>query len=120
MSNLCQEVQEKLATEVKLTDHDNQHLFTCKKCQSTFADYQALVSLIDTDASEIKVPDHFLDNVMNEISELSHENDWFEITISKLKSWSKIPVIEYSYLFSGFCFGVFSFIRFVAFIFIPA
>jgi hypothetical protein len=120
MKKKCLDVQEKLATGIDLLEPESQHLSDCQNCQNVFADYLALTALIEQDANDIFVPDSFLENIMSEVANISQRQDWFEMMVAKVNIWLQIPLVEYGYLATGFVFGVVSFFRFVAFVFIPA
>lgn len=120
MKKKCLDVQEKLATGSKLIEMESQHLSDCYDCQNVFADYMALTALIEQDSNEIFVPDSFLENIMSEVTNIAQGQDWFEKMVAKINIWLQIPLVEYSYLATGFVLGVVSFFRFVAFVFIPA
>lgn len=120
MNKQCNQVQEKIACSIILDLQEQKHIANCAKCQNVFADYQTLAILLDTDMNKVEVPDHFSDKVMVSIEQLQNESDWFERFGMAVSRMLEIPLVQYGSLATGFGVGALTFVRFVAFIFIPA
>lgn len=116
----CQPTQEKISCGLVLDIEDQKHLLECSQCQAIYTDYQMLATLFDANKDEFLVPFDFSDRVMNSIVTENNQSDWFENIFSKVNSIFEYPLVQYSSMLTGFGIGIFSFIRFVAFIFIPA
>jgi hypothetical protein len=120
MTSFCNRTQEKIASGVSLEILDQKHLSECRHCQNIYADYQMLSTLIESNQNEFSVPDDFSDRVMKSILAEQSKSDWFDSIFNKIYHFLDAPVVQYSSMVTGFGLGLFSFIRFVAFIFIPA
>lgn len=120
MNKTCNHIQEKLACAINLELADQKHLAECPHCQNVFADYQMLMVLLDEEGSKIEIPDSFADNVMKSIEQVQTESDWYERFVGAFARWLDIPLVQYGSLATGFGVGILTFVRFVAFVFIPA
>ncbi len=120
MSKSCNDIQEKLACAISLDLEDHKHLVACQYCQAVFADLQVLNTFLDEEDSKIEVLDGFSNKVMMSIEQLTSEEDWFDRLLGKFNRLIEIPLFQYGSLVSGFGLGLLTFIRFVAFVFIPA
>lgn len=120
MNKTCNTLQEKIACAITLDLDDQKHLAGCLDCQSVFADYQMLMVFLGDEGAEIEIPDSFSDNVMSAIEQTQSEGDWYDSFLKLLSRLMETPVIQYGSLATGFGVGILTFIRFVAFVFIPA
>jgi len=120
MNKPCNHVQEKIACSINLDLQEQKHIAGCIECQNIFADYQTLALLLDEDTNKVEVPDYFSDKVMASIEQLQNEGDWFERFGKAVSRMLEIPLVHYGSLATGFGVGALTFVRFVAFVFIPA
>jgi hypothetical protein len=120
MKKQCNHVQEKIACSITLDLQEQKHIADCTDCQNVFADYQTLALLLDEDMNKVEVPDYFSDKVMASIEQMQNESDWFERFGLAVSRMLEIPLVQYGSLATGFGVGALTFVRFVAFIFIPA
>ncbi|MGZ3775679.1 MAG: hypothetical protein ACXVCY_18015 [Pseudobdellovibrionaceae bacterium] len=118
MKSICNEVQEQISLGKVLSASQTTHLSQCSQCQCIYTDYQILITAFRHQA-EIVIPENFTDNVMAKVYDYVDQKDWFENIVSHFTEWSRIKIFEYCYLTAGVGLGIFSFIRFIAFIFIP-
>lgn len=120
MNKICNNLQEKLACAASLEQTEQQHLSGCSDCQNVFADYQMLMVLLDEEDVKVEIPDSFSENVMKAIEQNQNKSDWYDRALKIFERLLEKPVIQYGSLATGFGLGVLTFIRFVAFVFIPA
>lgn len=120
MNKHCNHVQEKISCDLNLDFDEQKHLSACSHCQLVFMDHQNLVNLFRQEMSNVNVPENFSDNVMAAVEKWENEGDWFVTIGRKVQSAMNVPLIQYGSLATGFGLGLMTFVRFVAFIFIPA
>lgn len=120
MNTLCNQVQEKNSCSQIIDASEVKHLAGCSQCQNIFADYQAFSMLLAEDFEHFEVPANFADKVMLSIEDSRNQADWFESLGQIVSRFMEIPIVQYASLVTGFSAGIISFIRFVAFVFIPA
>jgi hypothetical protein len=120
MNKKCNHVQEKIVCSITLDLQEQKHIADCIECQNVFSDYETLALLLDEDMKSVEVPDYFSNKVMASIEQMQNESDWFERFGLAISRMLEIPLVQYGSLATGFGVGAFTFVRFVAFIFIPA
>jgi hypothetical protein len=120
VNKACSQIQEKIACAINLELSDQIHLVECINCQNVFSDYQILMVALNEEGQDVKIPESFADGVMKSIAQIQTRDDWYDRFIGQLARWLEVPLVQYGSLAAGFGVGILTFLRFVAFVFIPA